>query len=108
MIFILQTDYGIFQDLVYFAGLLILVAGALGLGWRGRADWEPSEVDIPRAPQKVGGLIAAIFIGILWTQYLSSAQTAFLVQTAIILNTGDLEILIKIITLVYFHHFFWG
>jgi hypothetical protein len=39
------------------------------LAWRGRAKWEPSEEDIPAGLQKVGGLVAAVGIVLLWAEW---------------------------------------
>src|SRR5262245_27849163 len=54
------TDYGGFTTLVKTAGFLVSAALALSLTWKGRARWEPSEQDVPKGAQKVGGLLCAI------------------------------------------------
>lgn len=64
--FAIQNEYGVFSDLVATAGSIIATTGALALGWKGRASWEPSEQDIPKAPQRVGSLVATVIIGLLW------------------------------------------
>ena len=51
------------------AGAVIAAATAIGLAWRGRASWEPSEQDLPNGPRRVGGLVAAVAIVLLWSQY---------------------------------------
>lgn len=63
------TDYGPLTDLVRYAGILISAAGAISLTWRRRANWEPSEQDVPNGPARVSGLLTAVIIGIVWTQY---------------------------------------
>ena len=49
-------------------------ATAMGLAWRGRADWEPSEQDLPSGPRRVGGLLAAVAIVLLWSQFTTIAH----------------------------------
>jgi hypothetical protein len=78
-----QTDYGIFTDLVKAAGLLISATATLSLTWRGRAKWEPDEQDLPRGVQKLGGLLGAIALGVLFTQYATAAYKNQLIQSLI-------------------------
>jgi hypothetical protein len=59
-------DYGPFADIVKIAGSIMAMGLAIGLGWRGRAKWEPIEEDVPAGPRKVGGLIAAITVALIW------------------------------------------
>jgi hypothetical protein len=62
------AQYGVLSEVVSGVGSLVAAVGAISLGWRGRTRWEPSEQDIERGPQKVGSLLAAIAIAILWSQ----------------------------------------
>jgi hypothetical protein len=62
-------DYGVLTDLVAAAGSLMAATGAIGLAWRRRADWEPSEEDIPKGAQRVAGLLAAVAIALLWAKW---------------------------------------
>lgn len=64
-----QQEFGPFTNLVADAGTLIAVAAALGMAWRRRAKWEPSEIDIPNGPQRVGGLVAVAGLVLLWATY---------------------------------------
>jgi ABC-type uncharacterized transport system substrate-binding protein len=70
----MTSDYGIFTDLVKGAGFLVSATTAIGLTWRGRARWEPSEEDIPRGPQKVAGLASAVALAFLWSFYADSSH----------------------------------
>ena len=63
----MNADYGIFTDLVKATGFLISATAAISLTWKGRAKWEPSEEDIPKAPQKVAGLASAVALAFLWS-----------------------------------------
>jgi Ca2+/H+ antiporter len=63
------TEYGPLSNLVATAGAVIAAGAAIAFAWRGRMNWEPSEDDIPKGPQKVGGLIAAVTIVVIWSQY---------------------------------------
>jgi hypothetical protein len=62
------TDYGVFGPMVSVAGTIVAMGAALTLGWKGRAKWEPVEEDVPRAPQKVASLVAALIVVLIWAQ----------------------------------------
>lgn len=62
------TDYGVFGSVVSVAGTIVAMGTALTLGWKGRARWEPVEEDVPRAPQKVASLVAALIVVLIWAQ----------------------------------------
>ena len=62
------ADYGAFAPIVSAAGTIIAMGTALRLGWKGRAKWEPVEEDVPRAPQKVASLAAALCVVVIWAQ----------------------------------------
>lgn len=66
---IFETDYGAFAPIVSTAGSIVAMGAALTLGWKGRAKWEPVEEDVPRAPQKVASLVAALMVVLIWTQW---------------------------------------
>ncbi|HEY0152394.1 MAG TPA: hypothetical protein VGB92_10370 [Longimicrobium sp.] len=76
-----------FADLVKGAGFLISATATLSLTWRGRAKWEPSEQDLPRGVQRLGGLLGAIALGILFTQYATAAYQDELIRALIWLAT---------------------
>lgn len=65
---IYTTDYGPFAPVVAASGSVLAMGLALGLGWRGRAKWEPVEEDVPAGPQKVGGLVAAVVVALIWAR----------------------------------------
>jgi hypothetical protein len=61
------TQYGVLSNVVATAGSIMAAGGAISLAWRGRIDrWEPSEQDVPNGAQKVGALVAAVLIGLVW------------------------------------------
>jgi hypothetical protein len=64
--FLESPNYGPFTSLVGTAGSIIATGAALMLGFRGRARWEPSEEDVSKGPQKVGSLLSAVGIVLLW------------------------------------------
>lgn len=80
------TDYGPLTDLVKYAGILISAAGAIGLTWRRRAKWEPSEQDVPSGAAKVAGLLTAIVIAVIWTQYSTAAAKPELTRISLTLG----------------------
>jgi hypothetical protein len=61
-----MSDLGIFGGLVANGGALIAAGGALGLAWRGGSKWGPESVSIKAGPERVGLLLAALSIAILW------------------------------------------
>jgi len=77
--------YGLFTDLIKTAGFLMSAVIAIGLTWRGRARWEPSEEDIPKGPQKVGGLLTAVALVLLWTFAGDTQHVRFLAIVAVIM-----------------------
>jgi ABC-type uncharacterized transport system substrate-binding protein len=80
----MSSNYGIFTDLVKTAGFLMSAVAAIGLTWRGRARWEPSEEDIPKGPQKVGGLLTAVALALLWTFAADAQHLRFLANIAVV------------------------
>src|SRR6266566_9860104 len=85
---ILDSNYGPFQTLVSAVGSLTATVAAIALGFRKRASWEPSEQDVESGPQRVGSLLAAVAIAILWTQFRDSSHAGELSRWAIVLAAG--------------------
>lgn len=63
------SSTGVFASAVATAGSLIAAATAFTLCWKGRFNWEPAEQDVPRASQKVCGLLIGIAIAIMWYRF---------------------------------------
>lgn len=82
----MENKYGDLTDLVKTAGFLFSAAIAISLTWRGRARWEPSEQDLPKAPQRMAGLISAVLLAILW--YVASSTNAWLMIVLALVFTG--------------------
>jgi hypothetical protein len=61
-----SSDAGPLAPVVIGAGWLITAAAGVALAWRGRTDWEPAEEDVSRGPAKVGGVICAVALGLIW------------------------------------------
>jgi hypothetical protein len=78
-----QDNYGPLTNLVGTVGSIVASGAAIGLAWRGRTKWEPSEEDISKGPQKVAGLVAAVMIVLVWALLNRSAQIGLLVRFAI-------------------------
>lgn len=89
-----MTNYGPLTDLVKYAGILISAAGAIGLTWRRRANWEPSEQDVPNGPGRVSGLLTAVVIGVIWTQYSEPGDKHVIALLAGALGAGCLLFLL--------------
>jgi hypothetical protein len=87
-----MTDFGELSGIVKTSGCLVAAAGAIGLGWRGRANWEPSEIDIPNAPQRVAGLVCTVAIGVLWATT-GPADAAWVATLAMKLALGTVVFL---------------
>jgi hypothetical protein len=70
-----SSDYGALAQVVSASGSIIAAIGAIGLAWRGRTRWEPSEEDVPSGGQKVGALVAASLIVLIWTEMRDPTRT---------------------------------
>ena len=77
-------DYGPLKEVVSLAGSIIAAGAAIGLAWRGRANWEPSEEDVPAGAQKVGGLIGAVLIALIFANWSNEDDAGKLVTTALV------------------------
>lgn len=65
------ADYGPLKDVVASAGAIMAAGGAILLAFKHRANWEPSEQDIPSGAQRVGALIASVVIALMWAGWRS-------------------------------------
>jgi hypothetical protein len=90
MINMILTKYGPFGSIVSIAGSLMAMATALGWGWRRRAKWEPAEEDVPNAPQRVGSLLAACTVGLIWAQLSDGSYLPLLTRIAALCLTVTL------------------
>ena len=59
-------DYGVLSDLVPVVTAFMAGVSALTFAFKGRAKWEPAEEDIPNSAQRVGGLVTAVLIALIW------------------------------------------
>jgi|ERR1051326_280468 hypothetical protein len=91
---ILATDYGPFTSLVATAGTIIAAAGALIMGFRRGAKWEPEELDVERGARRVASLLTAVGLVILWSQFQSLDHLSTLAKTAIVLGVLTLVFLV--------------
>jgi len=85
-----QKKYGPFSGLVTAAGYIISSAFAIGLAFRGRSIWEPSEQDISHIPQRIALLGTAGIMVIVWTSMSSFRQLPQLMRFAKALGIGVL------------------
>lgn len=61
-----MSDYGPLAHVVSSATALVAATAAITLSFKGRATWEPWEEDIPKGPERVAGVLAAVAIGCAW------------------------------------------
>jgi hypothetical protein len=59
-------DYGPLSGLVGTVGAIGAAGAAILLTWRGRARFEPSESDVPKAPERIAGVVTTVLIAVLW------------------------------------------
>jgi hypothetical protein len=71
------------SNLVKVAGTLVSAGLAIGLTWRGRAKWEPSEVDIPKGPERIAGLLTGVALAIIWSAIANTTHLRLLTQLSI-------------------------
>jgi hypothetical protein len=83
-----SADYGSLGPVVTTVGWLMSATAAITFSWRRRAKWEPSEQDVATAPQRVGGLLTAVGIGIVWKRLNDVAYDDLLTRLAIELAIG--------------------
>jgi hypothetical protein len=77
-----QTKYGVLAGVVTAAGCIMATSAAITLAFRGRANWEPSEQDIPAGPEKVAALVSGILIVIFWTTMSKPRHLTALIRLA--------------------------
>jgi hypothetical protein len=85
---VLERDYGAFAPIVSTAGTILAMGAALTLGWKGRAKWEPVEEDVPRAPQKVASLVAALMVVLIWAQWNEIQYKSTLIKLVIVCSAA--------------------
>jgi hypothetical protein len=78
-------DTGTLAPVVKAAGWLISAVAAIGLTWRQRAHWEPAEEDVSQGPARVGGLLSAVALALIWTLLATTGHRGTLAVTAITL-----------------------
>jgi hypothetical protein len=69
MTVMILRDYGAFAPIVSAAGSIVAMGGAIALGFKGRAKWEPVEEDVAKGPQKVASVVASLLIVLVWVQF---------------------------------------
>lgn len=74
-----SSEAGTLEPVVKAAGWLISAIAAIGLGWRGRTNWEPADESVNRGAAKVSGLLAAVGLALVWTQLASPEDERTLV-----------------------------
>lgn len=79
------SDAGTLEPVVRGAGWLVSAVAAIGLGWRGRTNWEPADETISRGAAKVSGLLAAIGLALLWSQLADAEHKPTLVLLTVAL-----------------------
>jgi hypothetical protein len=78
-------EFGPLTGLVGTVGSIFAAGVAIALTWRGRARWEPSETDIAKGPERVGGLVTAVLIVILFVVTRPAGSSGLLPALAIFL-----------------------
>ncbi len=76
------ADYGPFSTLVAAAGCILAMGTALLFGFKGRAGWEPDEIDVPSGPQKVAALVACVTVALIWFHFNSASSALILTKIA--------------------------
>jgi len=95
----MNRDLGELSGLVKGAGILISAVVAIGVTWRGRARWEPSDRDLPKAPQRLAGLLNGVILAIAWVFLASPSHAGLLAVLASVLVSAACMFFI-----VYFLH----
>jgi hypothetical protein len=80
----LTSSLGPLANLARSAGWLVSAAFAITLTWRRRSKWEPSEEDISGGPARVGALLTAIAIALIWSQLFDASRQRALIAVSLI------------------------
>jgi hypothetical protein len=80
---LLKADYGPFAPLVAASGCVLAMGAALLFGFKGRARWEPNEIDVPSGPQKVASLVACVSVALIWFNFNNTASALVLTRITI-------------------------
>ena len=78
------SDYGPLSGLVQTTGWLISSVIAIGFSWRRGGKWIPYQEDLPKAAERIGGVLTAVAVALLWALYNSWAEVPFLTRIALI------------------------
>jgi hypothetical protein len=76
------SDHGVLTGVVQGVGWLVSATAAILMLWRRRANWEPSEQDVPRGAERVAGLVTAIVLAVVFTQLNGVQHTGQLIRLA--------------------------
>lgn len=77
------NEFGAMTSLVQAVGAITSAALAIGLTWRRGGQWVPYQEDLPKAAERVGGVVTSVLISLLWAQYNSHADLPFLNRVAV-------------------------
>jgi hypothetical protein len=77
-------EYGVLTTLVKTIGFLVSAAAAIWFAWRKRANWEPSEEDVPKGAHRLAGLATVVGIAILYGQLANPENVPVLIQLSLV------------------------
>ena len=72
-----------FFEITKTAASLLGAAATLTLTFKGPWKWEPAEEDLPMGLRKIGGLLGAIALAILYVRYYTPEHASFLTNLAV-------------------------
>jgi hypothetical protein len=74
---------GELTPIVETVGAMLSASVAISLGFRRRANFEPSEEDLPKLANRLASALVAIALAVLWSQYANTAHTTLLLMVTV-------------------------
>src|SRR5258708_24353753 len=93
-------EYGSLAPLVKVVGWLVSATAAILFSWKKNSDWEPVEQDLSKGAKGVGGVLTAIVIAVVWTQWADKPHEQTILSLTVWLGAATLLFLLLYGTLI--------
>ena len=78
-----ENGFGALTTLVRTIGAILSAGLAIGVGWRRRAKWEPSEEDLPNGAERVSSLVTGVAVALIWVLSRQPREELLVVSTIV-------------------------
>jgi hypothetical protein len=93
-----DTDYGVFANIVAIGGSLASAAAAFQLAFQKRAKWQPPEEAVPAGTSRVAGLVAMVFVALIYVFGARIGDVRMGIITVVLLVFAIVSLLVAIRT----------